>query len=62
MAVAHVTTLAGGKQAIAAGVNGLAHLFFDKPPDAEFIRVVRKPQIFGLKLPNNFRYKMVKQS
>lgn len=37
MAIAHVTTLAGGRQAVAAGVDGLAHLFFDKQPDSEFI-------------------------
>jgi imidazolonepropionase-like amidohydrolase len=34
MAIAHVTTLEGGRQ---AGADGLAHLFFDKQPDSEFI-------------------------
>ncbi len=33
MAIAHVTTLEGGQRAIRAGVDGLAHLFFDKQPD-----------------------------
>ena len=29
MAIAHVTTFEGGQKAISAGVDGLAHLFFD---------------------------------
>jgi imidazolonepropionase-like amidohydrolase len=35
MAIAHVTTVDGGQRAISAGVDGLAHLFFDHqaPPD-----------------------------
>jgi imidazolonepropionase-like amidohydrolase len=37
MAIAHVTSHAGGRQAIISGVDGLAHLFFDKQPDPEFI-------------------------
>jgi imidazolonepropionase-like amidohydrolase len=30
MAIAHVTTFEGGQRAIAAGVDGLANLFFDR--------------------------------
>ena len=32
MAIAHVTTAEGGRRAIAAGVDGLAHIFFDSQP------------------------------
>ena len=32
MAIAHVTTIEGSKKAISAGVDGLAHLFFDRQP------------------------------
>jgi imidazolonepropionase-like amidohydrolase len=46
MAIAHVTTLDGGRQAIAAGVNGLAHLFFDKQPDAQFIEAITSSGAF----------------
>ncbi len=37
MAIAHVTTVEGAKRAIAAGVDGLAHLFFDCQPAPEFV-------------------------
>ena len=37
MAIAHVTTLEGGQNAISAGVDGLAHLFFDRIPTPELI-------------------------
>jgi imidazolonepropionase-like amidohydrolase len=37
MAIAHVTTHEGGQRAIAAGVDGLAHLFFDRQPSPEFV-------------------------
>jgi imidazolonepropionase-like amidohydrolase len=40
MAIAHVTTLEGGQRAIAAGVDGLAHLFFDRPPGPEFVAAI----------------------
>ena len=46
MAIAHVTTLAEGKRAIAAGVDGLAHLFFDFPPTPEFIAVIASSGAF----------------
>jgi len=37
MAIAHATTLSESKQAVVLGIDGLAHLFFDKQPDPEFI-------------------------
>jgi len=37
LAIAHVTTAEGGQRAIAAGVDGLAHLFFDSRPTPEFV-------------------------
>ena len=37
MAIAHVTSFEGGARAIAAGVDGLAHLFFDRPPTPELV-------------------------
>ena len=37
MAIAHVTTAEGGRRAISAGVNGLAHLFFDRQPNHKFV-------------------------
>ena len=40
MAIAHVTTVAGGQRAIAAGVDGLAHLFFDHRPTPEFVAAI----------------------
>ncbi|MGB8214685.1 MAG: amidohydrolase family protein [Anaerolineales bacterium] len=40
MAIAHVTTIEGGKRAIAAGVDGLAHLFFDHQPSQEFVAAI----------------------
>lgn len=46
MAVAHIGSLQGAKDAIAAGVDGLAHLFIDAPPDAELIDLAVKHRIF----------------
>jgi len=37
MTIAHVTTAEGGRRAIAAGVDGLAHLFFDSQPTPKFV-------------------------
>ena len=37
MAIAHVTSFEGGVRAISAGVDGLAHLFFDRAPSQELI-------------------------
>jgi imidazolonepropionase-like amidohydrolase len=40
MAIAHVTTVDGGQKAISAGVDGLAHLFFDRQPSPELIAAI----------------------
>jgi len=40
LAIAHVTTVAEGKRAIAAGVDGLAHLFFDCQSSPEFTAAI----------------------
>jgi imidazolonepropionase-like amidohydrolase len=40
MAIVHVTTLEGAQHAIAAGVDGLAHLFFDRRPTPEFVETM----------------------
>jgi imidazolonepropionase-like amidohydrolase len=37
-AVTHVHTLEGARQALAAGTDGLAHLFLDEAADAAFVR------------------------
>lgn len=36
LAIAHIGSLQGARDAIQAGVDGLAHLFVDSPPDSEF--------------------------
>jgi len=46
MAIAHATTLSGGKQAVASGIDGLAHLFFDKQPEPEFIAEIVSSGVF----------------
>jgi imidazolonepropionase-like amidohydrolase len=46
MAIAHVTTLAASQRAIAAGVDGLAHLFFDRQPTPEFVSVIASSGTF----------------
>ncbi|MGA7192124.1 MAG: amidohydrolase family protein [Anaerolineales bacterium] len=46
MAIAHVTTVEGGKRAIAAGVDGLAHLFFDQRPSSEFVAAIASSGAF----------------
>lgn len=46
MAVAHIGSLQGAKDAIAAGVDGLAHLFVDLPPDHEFLSLVAQHHAF----------------
>ncbi|TGM99523.1 amidohydrolase family protein [Leptospira dzoumogneensis] len=46
MAIAHVTSVSGGRRAISAGVDGLAHMFFDKKPDKEFISEIKSSGAF----------------
>ena len=45
-AVIHVAKLDDARMAAAAGVDGLAHVFMDKPADADFIRLAHQHQIF----------------
>jgi imidazolonepropionase-like amidohydrolase len=40
MAIAHVTTVDGGRKAISAGVDGLAHLFFDRQPSPQLVGAI----------------------
>ena len=46
LAVAHIGSLQGAKDAVAAGVDGLAHLFIDAAPDQEFITLATQHHIF----------------
>src|SRR5579871_768187 len=46
LAVVHVLSLQGAKDAVAAGADGLAHLFADNPPDDEFISLVAQHHAF----------------
>jgi imidazolonepropionase-like amidohydrolase len=46
MAIAHVTTVEGGQRAIAAGVDGLAHVFFDHQPTPEFVAAIASSGAF----------------
>jgi imidazolonepropionase-like amidohydrolase len=46
MAIAHVTTFEGGQKAISAGVDGLAHLFFDRQPTPELTSAIASSGTF----------------
>jgi imidazolonepropionase-like amidohydrolase len=46
LAVVHVGDLAGARAAIDAGADGLAHLFVDRAPDAEFGRFAAAHHVF----------------
>jgi imidazolonepropionase-like amidohydrolase len=46
MAIAHVTTTKEAKRAIVAGVDGLAHMFFDSQPTAEFVAAIASSGAF----------------
>ncbi|MDB4906141.1 MAG: putative hydrolase [Gemmatimonadetes bacterium] len=46
LAIFHIGDLAGARQAIAAGADGLAHLFVDVPPDAGFGRYLAAHKAF----------------
>ena len=46
MAIAHVTTVEGATRAIAAGVDGLAHVFFDRPHTPELIAAIASSGAF----------------
>jgi imidazolonepropionase-like amidohydrolase len=46
MAIAHVTTYEGGQNAIAAGVDGLAHIFFDRQTMPELTTAIASSGAF----------------
>jgi imidazolonepropionase-like amidohydrolase len=46
LAVVHVGTLAGARAAIEAGCDGLAHLFVDRAPDAQFATFAAAHHVF----------------
>jgi imidazolonepropionase-like amidohydrolase len=46
MAIAHVTTVEGAQRAIAAGVDGLAHIFFDRQAIPEFVAAIASSGAF----------------
>lgn len=46
LTVAHIDSLRGAKDAIQAGVDGLAHLFVDAPGDREFVDLAARHHIF----------------
>jgi imidazolonepropionase-like amidohydrolase len=46
LAVVHIGDLAGARQAIAAGADGLMHLFVDREPDREFGRFAAAHHVF----------------
>lgn len=46
MAVVHISTADGARRAIEAGADGLVHLFIDKPPAADFVRLVVEHKAF----------------
>jgi imidazolonepropionase-like amidohydrolase len=48
LAVVHIGSLSGARDAIAAGADGLAHLFVDRMPDPEFGRFVAAHHAFAV--------------
>lgn len=46
MALVHIGDLAGAREAISAGADGLAHLFVDRDPDPEFGKFVAAHKAF----------------
>jgi imidazolonepropionase-like amidohydrolase len=46
LAVVHVLSLQAAKEAIAAGADGLVHVFADRPPDEEFISLAAQHHAF----------------
>jgi imidazolonepropionase-like amidohydrolase len=46
MAIAHITTAAGASRAVAAGVDGLAHMFFDNPQAPELMDEIASSGMF----------------
>lgn len=48
LAVAHIISLADAKDAIASGVDGLAHLFVTDPPDDAFVTLMASRRAFAI--------------
>jgi imidazolonepropionase-like amidohydrolase len=46
--VAHISTQADAQQCVTAGVDGLAHLFVDQPPDAAFADQAAAAGVFAI--------------
>ena len=46
MAVAHIASLDAAKEMVAAGIDGLVHIFADEPADQTFITAARDADIF----------------
>ena len=46
LAVAHIESLETASEAVAAGADGLVHLFVDRQPDPEFAALVGKRKVF----------------
>ena len=46
LAVVHILSLQAAKDAVAAGADGLVHLFADHPPDSEFVSLVAQHHAF----------------
>jgi imidazolonepropionase-like amidohydrolase len=46
LVVAHVTRQADARDALAAGVDGLVHLFADSPPETDFADVAARHRVF----------------
>lgn len=48
LAVVHIGDLASAKEAIAAGADGLVHLFVDRAPDAELAQLMAQRRAFAI--------------
>lgn len=48
LAVAHVSTRKGMRDAVSAGVDGVVHLFIDEPIDNELVQLVRSSGAFAI--------------
>ncbi|XBQ17050.1 MAG: amidohydrolase family protein [Oceanicaulis sp.] len=46
LAVAHIDTLEGAREMVAAGIDGLVHIFADAPADAAFLEAAREADVF----------------
>ena len=53
LAVAHVTSRHGASAAVAAGADGLAHVFADEPPDEALSREAADQHTFLIATPHD---------